>query len=158
MHRTLDSLPLEKTVFYEGLAYLYLGDKVQAHARFRESMGLSPGTLWAQFAEAYDHLAAGDQKALGALATGLESENVSDGERRYRLVHFFATLGDKDRAMMHFDAAVEAGNFNYPYFAHDRLLDPLRGEDRFTTILNEAKKRHENFPYRYMDPDKEQLE
>lgn len=145
MHQQRGTALRGKTAFYEGLAHLYLGNESRARAYFAEAQQKSQATLWGMFAEAYDLLVAGDREALAALASRLETENVADGERRYRLVHFYASLGEIEKAVMHFEAAVAAGNFNYPYFAGDPLLASLRADSRFQSVLMQAKRRHDRF-------------
>ena len=143
----------EKTAFYEGLALLYLGDVASARGRFSEAVALSPGTLWAAFAQGYDALAANDADRLQRLADCLQTADVADGERRYRLAHLYAALGDTDRALGHLEAAEAAGNFNAPYVAGDPLLDPLRAAARFQAVLAGIQARHAAFLERYTETD-----
>lgn len=143
----------EKTAFYEGLALLYLGDVASARDRFGEAVTLSPGTLWAAFAQGYDALAAGEAQRLQRLADCLQTADVADGERRYRLVHLYAGLGETDRALGHLEAAEAAGNFNAPYAAGDPLLDPLRASERFQAILARIQARHATFLERHIATD-----
>ena len=145
MHRERGTTLRGKTAFYEGLAHLYLGNQSRARTFFAEAQRNSADALWSMFAQAYDRLAVRDREDLAALAARLETGNVADGERRYRLVHLYAALGDIEEAVGHFEAAVAAGNFNYPYFIGDPLLAPLRADDGFQSVLAQAKRRHERF-------------
>lgn len=133
----------EKTAFYEGLTHLYLSDKVQARALLDEAVHEGDGTLWAQFALGYRLLMDENILELKPLSEKIELGNVSDGERRYRLVHFFTALGDHEKALSHLGGAIDAGNFNFLYISNDPLLDPLRAEPDFERILHRAKTRHD---------------
>ncbi|TQV67747.1 tetratricopeptide repeat protein [Exilibacterium tricleocarpae] len=137
-----------KTFFYAGLSLLYLDEPVRARTYFKQAVVKEKGSLWGQFAAGYERLAAKDKKGVKdvANALALDTANIADGERRYRMVHLAAAAGEVDGALEHFDRAVAAGNFNYPYFADDLLTRALRDSHRFQRILAQADKLHKNFP------------
>lgn len=135
-----------KTVFYAGLAFLYKGEAARAGTYFEQAAAREGDSLWGQFAVAYKYLAVKNIDALKAAASALsvDTARIADGERRYRMVHLYTAAGDYDAALGHFAAAVGAGNFNYPYFASDALINPLRDFPRFQRILADAEKRHKS--------------
>ena len=100
-----------------------------------------------------DALAAEDAGRLQRLADCLQTADVADGERRYRLAHLYAGLGEADRALGHLEAAEAAGNFNAPYVAGDPLLDPLRASARFQAVLARIQARHAGFLERHITTD-----
>jgi tetratricopeptide (TPR) repeat protein len=58
----------------------------------------------------------------------------------------FSLLGEKDEALRWLDRAVERGIFNYPLLNElDPLLTNIRGESRFKAIMEEVRRRWENF-------------
>jgi predicted Zn-dependent protease len=140
----LGNPPDEKMLFYDGLIELYRGKHERAHERFSASRAAAR-TLWSDFAEAYRLATSGDATSALVIARRLESEDIVDGERRYRLVHLFALAGDRPTAVRHLAGAIEAGFFNAPYFSADPLIAPLRGEPGFERALEGAWSRHRTF-------------
>lgn len=132
----------EKTIFYEGLAHLYLGERPKAVKLFDAAYEARPGSVWSRFALAYKYAAIDDRENLLSMAKQLEKDNVGDGERRYRLAHFYAAAGQNGDAANHLSAALEAGNFNYPYVSRDPLLESIRSTDRYEQIIRAMKKRY----------------
>jgi hypothetical protein len=63
----------------------------------------------------------------------------------YKVAQAYAVLGDKASALRTLRRSIENGFFCYPYFTTDPLLDRLRNEPEFTTLLNMARLRHEAF-------------
>jgi hypothetical protein len=41
--------------------------------------------------------------------------------------------------------AVDAGFINHPFLARDRLLDSIRGEERFARLMERVKREWERF-------------
>ncbi len=137
--------PDEKMLFYEGLAHLYKGNEQRALQLFDESVRHEPDSLWSRFATGYKLAALGRHDELIEFAKRLTHDDVADGERRYRLVHFFALAGDSDQALRHLEAALAAGNFNYPYISSDPLLAKLRQSPAFAAVMGEMRRRYEDF-------------
>jgi hypothetical protein len=61
----------------------------------------------------------------------------------------YAQLGDKAAGLRVLRHSIENGFFPYPYFANDPLLDALRKEDGFPSLMDAARKRHEAFKSRF---------
>ncbi len=64
-----------------------------------------------------------------------------DGERRYRLAHFYALAGRGAEALHNLRKAIAGGFFNYPYISRDPLLANIRDTEEFKRLLRQAKKR-----------------
>jgi tetratricopeptide (TPR) repeat protein len=140
----LGKAPDEKMLFYDGLIELYRGRNERANERFSASR-VAARTLWSDFAEAYRLATSGDTASALVIARRLESEDIVDGERRYRLVQLFALSGDRSAAVRHLAGAIEAGFFNAPYFSTDPLTASLRGEAGYASALEAAWSRHRTF-------------
>jgi len=134
--------PDEKTLFYEGLAFLYLGQRQKAIQLFDAAYATEPDTLWSKFAIAYKYAALDNREDLISIAKRLEKDNIADGERRYRLAHFYALAGRHSGAVSHLAAALEAGNFNYAYISRDPFLESIRSTKRYSEIIQRMKERH----------------
>jgi hypothetical protein len=74
---------------------------------------------------------------------------VTDAEGIYKVAQAFAVLGDKKSALRLLRRSIEGGFFCYPYFTHDALLNNLRDEPEFTTLMEMARRRHEEFNRRF---------
>lgn len=135
----------EKMLFYEGMVKLYAGRKVAAARLFDQSLARAPTSLWSAFAQAYKAGVLGRRDDLLTRAAKLETGNVSDGERRYRLVHLYAMAGDRPRALRHLRGAIDAGFFNHPYIADDRLTASLRAMPEFKILTERARVRSVRF-------------
>lgn len=141
--RELGREPDEKTLFYQGLAHFYAADASAAIATFDAAVETRPGTLWSGFAAAYRSAAAGDLPTLRRLADELETGNVSDGERRYRLAHLNALAGRTDKALAHLEASARSGFFCFSYTRSDRLLEAIADSAEFAQVLDYIRQRHQ---------------
>ncbi len=135
----------EKELFYGGVVRLYAGDKDGAVRRFDAALAADPESVWSAFGKAYRESLLGRPDAAAGIAAGLEERGDVDGERRYRLVHFYALAGRKGDALRMLESSIEAGFFNAPYFRSDPLLDGLRDEPGFAALLKRADDRHRAF-------------
>ena len=138
----LDRQPDEKLLFYQGVAHLYAGQREQALHSFDAALAVRPATLWSRFAQAYRHALLGEKEQLLELADVLRHDNVSDGERRYRLVHFYALADAAPRALEQLEAAFRAGFFSEPYIRSDPFLAGLRSTPGFERTLSRIRQRH----------------
>lgn len=139
----------EKMLFYEGMAHLYGGREDDAARSFEAAAALKPASLWSDFGLAYKAALIGDFADLRARTARLERGNVSDGERRYRLVHLHALAGEHDAAIAHLAATIDAGFFDAAYIQRDRLLQGLLARPPFRAEVARAQSRQEKFAARF---------
>ena len=135
--------PNEKQRFYEGVIHLYRGDPASAIRAFRAGAHLEPESVWTTFGRGYEAMALEDTARVEAVLEELESREVVDGERHYRLVHFAAFAGHPDRALDHLQKATDGGFFNSPYLESDPWLESLRSSPRFRDLVSAARARHD---------------
>jgi non-specific serine/threonine protein kinase len=89
--------------------------------------------------------AAGEGAATGALADVEAAAEANDLFPRF-LAQGHALAGRPDRALDWLAIAVDRGFVNYPFLAHhDPLLAPLRGDPRFTRLLETVRQRWLSF-------------
>lgn len=154
-HQTIDSMlrelgqsPDEKIPFYDGVAHFYAGRGEEAARLFDTSRDINATSIWTAFAQSYKQAALGNHERLLRMTNVLETEyqdEVADGERRYRLAHFFALGGEPADALRNLEASIEAGFFNYPYIQRDPWLESIRSTDEFRVLLERARARHVAF-------------
>jgi serine/threonine-protein kinase len=139
--------------FYRGFAEYYKHDTTNALAHLTRAYELDPGLLPAQVGKA---IAEGiRQRRPEGLAILREAEariverGVADAEGIYKVAQAYAVLGDNLSALRMFRRTIDGGFFCYPYFLHDPLIDNLRKEPAFPSILEEARRRHEAFKTKF---------
>lgn len=145
-HRQAAQQPADhKELFYAGVAHFYLQEHDAAAKLFAEAARLDALSIWSVFGQAYKAAAQRDHARLLIQAQELERRDIVDGERRYRLAHFYALAGRETEALQHLSKAITGGFFNYPYISRDPLLTNIRATEEFKRLLRQAKKRHETF-------------
>ena len=141
----MNKKPNEKQLFYGGVIHLYLNDTLKAAELFDLAYAVNPESVWTKFGQAYKAAITGNSENLADQIHSLESREIVDGERRYRMVHFCTMAGGYFEALDHLKASINAGFFNYPYIISDPLTARLREVDEFRAIANLAAKRHKSF-------------
>ncbi len=142
---TLDHKPDEKQLFYAGVIHMYMKDTITAIQLFDSALAVDPESVWTRFGQAYKAALTGNGVELAYLINSLEARDIVDGERRYRMVHFYTMAGSYNQALNHLKASINAGFFNYPYIISDQLTERLREEDEFQVVADLAAKRHQSF-------------
>jgi tetratricopeptide (TPR) repeat protein len=135
-------------VFYRGFGEYYQKKWEQAARDFDRAFMLDP-SLYVQIGKALSdsiaHRDAEGLEILRSLETKIEERGVGDPEAMYKIAQAYNALGDKASALRTLRLSIEGGFFCYPYFTTDPLLNGLRNEPEFTTLLNMAHLRHEAF-------------
>jgi tetratricopeptide (TPR) repeat protein len=139
----------EKKLFYGGVIYLYSGRIDRAITLFDSAFDADKSSVWTAFGQAYKEAALGNSGGVLKIAKRLEERNIVDGERRYRLVHFYTLIGKKEDALRNLKKSIESGFFNFPYISSDPFLDNIQGTKEFKNLLAQAKKRHQAFKVRF---------
>jgi TolB-like protein/tetratricopeptide (TPR) repeat protein len=139
----------EKKLFYAGMIYLYSKRTDKAITLFDSAFDVDEASVWTAFGQAYKEAALGNDESVLKIANRLEERNIVDGERRYRLVHFYAFIGKKEDALRNLKKSIESGFFNFPYIRSDPFLDNIRDTNEFKDLLAQAKKRHQAFKLRF---------
>ena len=155
--RFLESLPrtddVAFIVFYRGFGEYYKKNWQEAEKNFDHAYELDPSVLQAIVGKAFSFGLKGQKQEgvaiLQALEKTVKERGVMDPEAIYKIAQAYAQLGDKAAALRVLRHSVETGFFPYPYFANDPLLDVLRKEADFPSLLNAARQRHESFKSRF---------
>jgi TolB-like protein len=148
----LQSLPVNDSVyilFYRGFGEYHVNHREQAaedfDRAFKRDPSLLPATVGKALSHSIRHDNAGGLKLLGQTEIKMEERGVSDAEGIYKVAQAYAVLGDKASALHMLSHSIGGGFFCYPYFARDPLLQSLRDEPEFKTLMNQALRRHEQF-------------
>lgn len=140
-------------IFYRGLGNYYLKNRERAVADLDRAYELDPSLLQAQIGKALSYSLTGQQaKGLSLLSETekrVEAQGVSDAEAIYKMAQAYAVLGDKTSALRLLGRSIEGGFFCYPYFINDALLENLRNEPEYTALMEQARRRHEEFKRKF---------
>jgi serine/threonine-protein kinase len=148
----LQSLPANDSayiLFYRGFTEYYMSHRDQAAKDFDRAFDMAPSLLPANVGKALSYSIKQDKthgvKLLKQTEDKIEERGVSDPEGMYKVAQAYAVLGDKPSALHMLRHSIGGGFFCYPYFVSDPLLQSLRGEPEFETLINQARQRHEQF-------------
>ena len=75
----------------------------------------------------------------------ISERGVTDAEGMYKVAQAYAVLGDKASGLRMLRESIGGGFFCYPYFVRDPLLDNLRHESEFQSLMDQALHRHQEF-------------
>jgi len=152
----MQSLPSNDSIyilFYRGFVEYYLNNRDQAAKDFDRAFEMEPSLLPADVGKALSysikHEDARGLKLLHDTEDRIEEQGVTDAEGIYKVAQAYAVLGDKSSALHMLRHSIGGGFFCYPYFMRDPLLQNIRNEPEFQTLMNEARQRHEQFKARF---------
>ncbi len=140
-------------IFYRGLGHYYLKNRDSAVENFDRAYELDSSLFQAQIGKAISYGLTGQQaKGLTLLRETekrVEEQGVSDAEGIYKVAQAYSLLGDKPAALRILRRSIEGGFFCYPYFINDALLENLRAEPEYATLMEQARQRHEEFKRKF---------
>jgi eukaryotic-like serine/threonine-protein kinase len=152
----MQSLPANDSsyiLFYHGFGEYYLNNYPQASKDFDRSFEMEPSLLPANVGKALSYSIKHDNadglKLLHETEDRIEELGVTDPEGIYKIAQAYAVLGDKGSALHMLRHSIGGGFFCYPYFVRDPLLQNIRNEAEFQTLMDQARQRHEEFKTRF---------
>ena len=135
--------------FYRGFVSYHQKDWDRAAREFDAAYDLHPSLLQARVGKALScaiaRRNAEGMKILQDTEQKIAERGVGDPEAVYKISQAYAVLGDKKSALRVLRRSIETGFFSYPYFVNDPLLEPLRSEAEWTSLLALARERHGSF-------------
>ena len=148
----LQSLPNNNSVyilFYRGFGEYYLGNHESAAQDFDRAYEGDERSLPAMVGKALSfsigHENARGLQLLKEIEMKITERGVTDAEGMYKVAQAYAVLGDKMSGLRMLRASIGGGFFCYPYFIKDPLLENLRHEPEFQSLMDQARHRHEEF-------------
>ena len=150
--RFINSLPMRDdayTLFYRGLGYYYMKDWARVSVYFDRAYQLDSRALVSQLGKVLKLSMEGRNREGLELLKGTEDElnhdPFGDGELSYKLAQCYSVLGDRASALRLLKKSIDQGFFCYPYFISDQLLDHIRGEAGYASLMEVARQRHQRF-------------
>jgi len=135
-------------VFYRGFGEYHLKQWQRAARDFDRAYGLDP-SLYTQIGKALSdqiaHRNAEGLAVLAALEKKIADRGVGDAEATYKMAEAYAVLGDSISALRLLRLSIQNGFFAHPYFVTDPLLESLRREPEFESLMQTAEARHQAF-------------
>ena len=148
----MQSLPVNDStyiLFYRGFGEYYLGNNEQASKDFDRAYEMEPALLPADVGKALSYSIKHENemglKLLHETENRIERQGVTDAEGIYKVAQAYAVLGDKASALHMLEHSIGGGFFCYPYFVRDPLLQKLRNEAEFQSLMDQARQRHDQF-------------
>jgi eukaryotic-like serine/threonine-protein kinase len=152
----MQSLPANDSIyilFYHGFGEYYLNNYSQAAKDFNRAFEMEPSLLPANVGKALSYSIKQEDarglKLLHETEDRIEEQGVTDAEGIYKVAQAYAVLGDKVSALHMLRHSIGGGFFCYPYFVRDPLLQNLRNEPEFQTLVSQARERHEEFKTKF---------
>jgi hypothetical protein len=79
----------------------------------------------------------------------MEERGVNEAEAVYKVAQAYAVLGDRETAVRLLQVSIDSGFFCQPYFVNDPLLENIREEPEYATLMEKARVRREEFRRRF---------
>ena len=148
----VNSLPMRDeayTLFYRGLGHYYMGDRARAAVYFDRAHQIDSSALVSQLGDVLRLSIDGHTREgldlVKSVESKLQKDPFGDGELSYKLAECYSVLGDKASALRLSKKSIDQGFFCYPYFISDPLLENIRGEAQYASLIEVARQRHERF-------------
>ena len=146
-------------LFYRGFGEYHKGDYTHAEERWDRAFEMNPSVLPAEVGKALAlglrHENAAGLKLLQETESRVRERGVTDGEGIYKVSQAYAVLGAAPSALRMLQLSIAGGFYPYPYFRTDPLLGGIRNEPRFAQLMEEARRKYEQFRARFGgSPDK----
>jgi serine/threonine-protein kinase len=155
-NKFLQSLPSNDSMyvlFYHGFGEYHVGNREQAQRDFDRAYELDPTLLPANVGKALSYGISGEPakglELLKQTEQRILNRGVGDAESMYKVAQAYSELGDKVSALDMLRSTIEGGFFPYPYFQRDPLLNNIRQEPEFATLMNQARQRYQQFEMRF---------
>jgi serine/threonine protein kinase/tetratricopeptide (TPR) repeat protein len=144
MKRAYEMDPQSPLTVWTLLIMLAWSGRTDAAAALADELArLAPGWVYTHHALFLKHALRGEKSlALSYDTAELALEAKYDLHFSLHVAHCFALVGEKEKALDYLEHAIRMGLINHPFLSRfDPLLEGIRGEARFTALMNEAKQR-----------------
>ena len=131
---------------YLGLARYYTGDVAGAQEMLASVKRGGQLDVRAQASLASIEAAAGLRDRARTRAAAIARGSYMDHHVAYSLGATFAQLGQPDASIRWLERAVATGFPCYPWFERDTLLDPVRRNPRFQSLVQAGRRTHGDLP------------
>ena len=148
--RTLPDDGSARTMFYRGLGHLYQGATQEAVLAFDRAFEKDPALLHARIGRAMRFGVTGPHEQGVALLRTIPTDGIPDGEMLYKIAQAYALAGRNDMALRLLARAIDQDFFCAPYIERDALLASLRGDARYTEVVQRARARMQAFREAYL--------
>jgi len=125
----------------------YAGDEAEAHDVCSAAARMDGG-LFAGYCELFRRALEKDSNGVMELLDNAELTEPAKADEMYPLflANTLAHIGDHDAALLWLERSINWGFSNHCFLTeHDRFLTPLRGDQRFRTLIKLAQEKQKNF-------------
>ena len=133
--------------FWKSIILLYNDCPNESYAFINEYVKEPGKDTFTQLMIFLKYVLKGDNKKLSQLLTPDFLQAVRlDCQFSWHIGSFYSYREEKDQSLDWLENAVARGFINYPFLSkHDKLLENLRGEERFKKLMKRVKHEWENF-------------
>jgi tetratricopeptide (TPR) repeat protein len=133
--------------FWKSIVLLYNVRPKESYDFINECVKEPGQDTIAQMAIFLKYVLKGDKNKLSRLLTpDFIKAARKDCQGSWHMATFYSYLGEKDQSLEWLENAVDKGFINYPFLdEHDKLLNSIRGNDRFKKLMERVKHEWENF-------------
>jgi len=132
--------------FWKALVLLY-NDRANEAYEFICKFVEEPGKdLYSQLTIFLKYVIKGHKEKLTSLLTSDFIRFTRIHQDSYHMATFYSYLDEKEKSLEYLENAVKQGVINYPLLSEqDKLLNNIRGEERFKKLMERVKYEWENF-------------
>jgi len=133
--------------YFKALSLVYNDRPDEAYEFICKNVEEPSENIWSQVTIFLKYIIKRDKDKLASLLTPDFVKKIQrDVQYSYHLATFYAYLDDKEESIKWLENAINRGFINYPLLSeHDKLLNNIRGEERFKKLMERVKYEWENF-------------
>jgi non-specific serine/threonine protein kinase len=133
--------------FLKSLVLVYNDREEEAYEFLCKFVTEPAKDMWTQLAVFLKYVIKKDKAKLSSLLTTDFVKSIQiDPQNLYHMASFYSYLDEKEEALDYLEKAIGKGFVNYPFIASlDKLLNNIRGEERFKKLMERTRVEWENF-------------
>ena len=133
--------------YFKALILVYNDRADEAYEFIFKNVEEQSENIWSQVTIFLKYIIKRDKDKLTLLMTPDFVKKIHcDLQYSYHVATFYAYLDEKEESIKWLENAINRGFINYPLLSeHDKLLNNIRGEERFKKLMERVKYEWENF-------------
>ncbi len=112
---------------------------------FNQVIEIDENGIWGLIAQVHLAVMEGDKESGMLAISQMVDTDVIDAENMYIFAGFYALLKEPKSCLDYLETAIESGYSNYPTISQNSVFDFIQDDERYISILEKAKLRHDAF-------------
>lgn len=138
--------PDSPNLFWYAVALIYNKKLDEAHRVIDQNARDFPDSVFSKLGLLWKAALLKDEARVAEVLSGIEEACRNDADSARNAGVVMALMGEPGKALNWLQIAVDRGFLNYAFLENDPFLEGLRGEERFKTIVAQAKRDFEALP------------